>query len=140
MNQPQWVLDEVVLAIHQQQLAEHGGSKGIRDKGLLTSALASPKNLLNDEPNNASISRLAACYAFGLILNHPFIDGNKRVALVVSLLFLKLNGMGLSASMLERYQVIMALAEGRMSEDELFSWFQRYCYQIKSSVYTGRDT
>ncbi len=131
MSQPQWVLDEVVLAIHKQQLAEHGGSSGIRDKGLLASALARPKNLLNYDPDKATIPRLAASYAFGLARNHPFVDGNKRVALVVSLLFLKLNCMDLSAPMLERYQVFMALAEGSLSEDELSSWFQRYCYQVR---------
>jgi death-on-curing protein len=125
MKQPQWVLDEVVLAIHNQQLAEHGGARGIREKGLLISALARPKNLFNYEPHNATLPRLAASYAFGLIHNHPFMDGNKRVALVVSLLFLRLNGMDLSAPMSERYQVFIALAEGRLSEDELFSWFQK---------------
>lgn len=131
MNQPVWVLDEVALAIHKQQLTEHGGSSGVRDDGLLTSALARPKNLYNYEPGNASIPRLAACYAYGLARNHPFVDGNKRVALVVSLLFLKLNGMDISAPIEERYQVFMALADGSMSEDELSLWFERYCYLLK---------
>ncbi|MDY6852755.1 MAG: type II toxin-antitoxin system death-on-curing family toxin [Thermodesulfobacteriota bacterium] len=132
MNQPQWVLNEVVLAIHKQQLAEHGGPSGVRDEGLLASALARPKNLFDYEPDDASIQRLAACYAFGLARNHPFLDGNKRVALVVSLLFLKLNGMDLSAPMEERYQVFMALADGGMGEDELSAWFERYCNKLKT--------
>lgn len=132
MNQPQWVLNEVVLAIHKQQLAEHGGSSGVRDEGLLASALARPQNLFNYEPDDASIPRLAACYAFGLARNHPFLDGNKRVALVVSLLFLKLNGIDLSAPMEERYQVFMALADGSMGEDELSAWFERYCNKLKT--------
>lgn len=132
MNQPLWVLDDVVLAVHKQQLAEHGGIDGIRDEGLLASALARPKNLFNYESDNASIPRLAACYAFGLARNHPFVDGNKRVALVASLLFLKLNGIDLSAPMEERYQVFMALAGGNMSEDELSSWFERCSYDVKS--------
>lgn len=132
MNQPVWVLDEVVSAVHKQQLAEHGGSRGVRDEGLLASALARPRNLVNYEPDNASIPRLAACYAFGLSRNHPFVDGNKRVALVVSFLFLKLNGMDLSVPMEERYQVFMALADGSMSEDELSAWFERCSYEVKS--------
>ncbi|MBU2552658.1 MAG: type II toxin-antitoxin system death-on-curing family toxin [Proteobacteria bacterium] len=132
MNQPQWVLDEVVSAIHKHQLAEHGGSRGIRDEGLLASALARPKNLFHYEPDNASMPRLAASYAFGLARNHPFVDGNKRVALVVSLLFLKLNGMDLSAPMEERYRVFMALADGSLGEDDLTAWFERSCYQVKS--------
>ena len=130
MNQPEWVLEEVVLAIHKQQLAEHGGTKGIRDKGLLASALARPRNFLKYEPDKVTIPRLAAGYASGLSQNHPFVDGNKRVSLVVSLLFLRLNGMDLSAPMPERYQVFMALAEGGLSEDELSLWFQRYCHQV----------
>ncbi|MBU2550028.1 MAG: type II toxin-antitoxin system death-on-curing family toxin [Proteobacteria bacterium] len=132
MNQPQWVLKEVVSAIHKQQLAEHGGARGIRDEGLLASASARPKNLFNYEPDKASVLRLAASYAFGLARNHPFVDGNKRVALVVSLLFLKLNAMDLSAPMEERYQVFMALADGSLNEDELSSWFQRYGSQVSS--------
>ena len=130
MSQPQWVLDEVVLAIHKQQLAEHGGTGGIRDKGLLASALARPKNLFHYEPDTATIPRLAAGYAFSLARNHPFVDGNKRVALVVSLLFLRLNGLILSAPMPERYTVFMALAQGSLSEDELASWFQRHCREF----------
>jgi death-on-curing protein len=130
MHQPQWVLDEVVLAIHKQQLAEHGGTSGIRDKGLLASALARPKNLFYYEPDKSTMPRLAAGYAFSLARNHPFVDGNKRVALVVSLLFLRLNGLDLSAPMPERYTVFMALAQGSLTEDELSSWFQRYCREF----------
>ena len=124
MDQPRWVLDEVVLAIHEQQLAEHGGAKGIRDQGLLASALARPKNIYYYQPHGATLPRLAAAYAFGLMRNHPLVDGNKRVALVVSLLFLRLNGLVLTAPMTDRFLVFMALAEGRMGEDELAAWFE----------------
>jgi death-on-curing protein len=130
MEQPKWVLDEVVLAIHKQQLAEHGGSRGIRDRGLLDSALARSKNLFNYEPEKAAIPRLAAGYAYGIARNHPFVDGNKRVALVVSLLFLRLNGMTLSVSLEERYQTFMVLAEDKLSEEELSAWFGRSCSRI----------
>lgn len=131
MEQPTWVLGEVISAIHKQQLAEHGGPVGIRDEGMPASALARPKNIFNFDPDNASIPRLAAAYAFGLSRNHPFADGNKRVALIVSLLFLKLNGMDLSASMEERYHIFMTLAEGGLSEDDLSEWFERYSYELK---------
>jgi death-on-curing protein len=112
MGKPLWVLDEIVLAIHKQQLAEHGGSTGIRDRGLLDSALARPKNIFTYEPEKATIPRLAASYAYGLARNHPFMDGNKRVALVLSFLFLRLNGMDIAAPLEERYKTFMMLAEG----------------------------
>ena len=131
MNQPQWVLDYLVLAIHKQQLAEHGGLIGIRDEGLLASALSRPKNFFNYETEQSSIPRLAASYAYGLASNHPFVDGNKRVALVVSLLFLRLNGMDLTAQLEERYRVFMSLAEGRLSEAELSAWFVEHCREVK---------
>jgi death-on-curing protein len=130
MGKPLWVLDEIVLAIHKQQLAEHGGSTGIRDRGLLDSALARPKNLFNYEPEKATIPNLAASYAYGLARNHPFMDGNKRVALVVSLLFLRLNEMDLAVPLEERYKTFMALAEGALSEEELSTWFDRSSCRI----------
>ena len=125
------MLENVVRAIHKQQLAEHGGSGGIRDEGLLASALDRPRNLFVYQTDQASVPRLAASYAHGLSGNHPFVDGNKRVALVVSLLFLRLNGLDLSASLEERYQVFMALAEGGLSELELAVWFERNCTQLQ---------
>lgn len=123
MNKPRWVLAEVPQAIHKQQLAEHGGARGIRDQGRLEAALARPQTLFNYAPDQASIPRLAASYAFGLIHNHPFVDGNKRVALVVSFLLLRLNGLELVAPLEERYQTIMALANNELSEEELAAWF-----------------
>ena len=125
MEAPVWILDEVVLAIHQRQLAEHGGTEGIRDRGLLDSALAKPKNIYNYDAA-ASLSTLAAAYASGIIRNHPFVDGNKRTALVVTLLFLDLNHYKLSAAFEERYKIFYALAEGSITEAELTEWFERH--------------
>ena len=88
--EPVWIELPLVLAIHNRQLAEHGGSEGIRDQGLLESALFRPLNLLNY--GNPSIFELAAAYGYGITKNHPFIDGNKRTSYVVMRTFLKLNG------------------------------------------------
>ncbi len=93
-----WVRADVVCAIHQRQIVEHGGAKGVRDENLLLSALARPQNILAYEDAEPDIARLAAAYAFGIAQNHPFIDGNKRVALVVCSTFLKLNGWNLVAT------------------------------------------
>ncbi|MGL5074500.1 MAG: type II toxin-antitoxin system death-on-curing family toxin, partial [Waterburya sp.] len=90
MSVPIWVEEEVVIAIHLRQLAEHGGSDGIRDRGLLESALFRPRNLFNY--GNSTIFDLAAAYGYGITSNHPFIDGNKRTSYVVMRTFLKLNG------------------------------------------------
>src|SRR2546422_11485639 len=97
-----WLLEEAVREIHQRQIAEHGGSLGIRDEGLLLSALARPQNLLayGEDPDLAA---LAAAYAFGIARNHPFIDGNKRTALVTARTFLLLNDADLEASQEEKY-------------------------------------
>ncbi|MBF0622808.1 MAG: type II toxin-antitoxin system death-on-curing family toxin [Magnetococcales bacterium] len=122
MSTPIWVLRQTVLAIHNRQLAEHGGPPGLRDEGLLDSALARPENLLVYSDIKPSIERLAAAYAYGIIRNHPFVDGNKRVAYVVCLLFLKLNGRSIKLSDLEKYNAFMALADGGMTE-EAFAQF-----------------
>jgi death on curing protein len=116
-----WVLESVVLAIHEEQLAEHGGGVGLRDEGLLASALARPQNQLayGDAPDAAA---LAAAYGFGLARNHPFMDGNKRTAFVVLELFLNLNGWELSADDTDCIATVMALASGSLKEDELAAW------------------
>jgi death on curing protein len=111
-----------VLAMHQEQLTEHGGSDGIRDEGLLDSALAKPKNVFAYS-DNPDLFRLAASYAFGIARNHAFIDGNKRTALVVSHTFLRLNGWEIEASREETYLTFLHLAEGTLSEEELGAWF-----------------
>lgn len=117
-----WVLESVALAAHAEQLAEHGGADGIRDKGGLQSALARPRNLADyGEPDVAS---LAAAYAFGIARNHPFTDGNKRTAAVVSETFLALNGHALSCTDAQMVVTFVALAAGELSEDELADWFR----------------
>ncbi len=123
MNEPIWIRDDVVVAIHRRQLAEHGGGTGIRDPGLLASALARPKNLIaySDE---ADLPALAAAYAYGIVRNHPFVDGNKRTAFVVCRVFLTLNGCELDASREEKYLKFLNLAEGRLSENELAEWLR----------------
>ncbi len=92
-----WISDEVVVAIHRRQLAEHGGLQGIRDEGLLQSALHRPKNLLAYSESPPDMASLAAAYAYGIVKNHPFMDGNKRTAYVVMRTFLKLNGYDIQA-------------------------------------------
>lgn len=117
-----WVTVEVAIAAHAEQLAEHGGGEGVRDAGALESAMARPVNLsLYGEPDAAA---LAAAYAFGIARNHPFTDGNKRTAAVVSETFLVLNGYGLGATDAELVVAMLALAAGELSEEELADWFR----------------
>ncbi len=124
MSEIKWLLEETVFAIHKRQIAEHGGSDGLRDEGLLLSALARPQNLLAYSEKTPDISALAATYAFGIAKNHPFIDGNKRTALVVMRTFLLLNGFGLNATQEEKYLTFLKLAEGNLSEEELAIWIR----------------
>jgi death-on-curing protein len=126
VDDPVWVADAVVAAVHKRQLAEHGGADGVRDAGLLASALARPRHLAAYAPRGVSLGQLAAAYAFGIARNHPFADGNKRTALVVSLLFLRLNGCTVTASAEDRLEVFVALADGSLTEDALASWFDAH--------------
>jgi death-on-curing protein len=120
-----WVEKDVVLAIHDEQLAEHGGMKGLRDESLLLSALARPQNLA--AYGTPDVADLAASYAVGIARNHAFIDGNKRTALVVAAgVFLPLNGYKLTASDGETVRMMLAVADGTMSEPELAVWFRTY--------------
>lgn len=119
-----WVPLEVALAAHSEQLTEHGGANGVRDLGALESAMARPQNLAAyGEPD---VAALAAAYAFGIARNHPFVDGNKRTAAVVSEAFLNLNGFDLAATDAEVVVAFLALAAGELNEDELTDWFARY--------------
>lgn len=118
----EWIAHSVVLAIHDEQLAEHGGSPGLRDAGLLESALARPQNL--EAYGDPDIADLAAAYAFGIAKNHPFVDGNKRTSYVVARLFLRLNCYDIAASEAERLHVWLDLAAGQMSERALAEWFR----------------
>lgn len=126
MREPVWVRDDVVLAIHRRQLAEHGGGEGIRDPGLLDSALSRPKNLLADSTEESDLALLAAAYAWGLARNHPFVDGNKRTAYVACRTFLRLNGRDLDASQEEKYVTFLRLAEDRLTEPVLTAWIREH--------------
>jgi death-on-curing protein len=129
VNEPIWLDKPEVLIAHSRQLAEHGGSDGIRDEGLLDSALAKPRNVFAYE-DHVTLPRLAASYAFGIARNHAFVDGNKRTALVISLGFLRINGIALVASPEDLYLTFLHLAEGSLSEQELTAWFTRHAVAL----------
>jgi death on curing protein len=115
-----WLSSQLILAIHDEQLAEHGGSTGLRDTGLLDSALARPLNRAGyGEPD---ISELAAVYALGIARNHPFVDGNKRTAFVALELFLRLNGSVFTAGDAEAVVMTLAMASGELPGDEFTAW------------------
>lgn len=118
-----WILRPTALAIHEAQIAEHGGLPGLRDLGLLESALARPRNLFAHRPE-ADVFDLAATYAYGLARDHAFNDGNKRTAYVVARLFLVLHGADLTASGVERVLVFEKLGKGEVEEAELTKWMK----------------
>lgn len=122
-----WILPATVLAIHDAQIAEHGGLPGLRDLGLLESALARPQNLLAHAPPSAvppDAYALAAEYAYGLARNHAFVDGNKRTAYVTARLFLVLHGLDLRAPDVERVLVFERLGKGEVGVEELGAWLR----------------
>jgi death-on-curing protein len=120
-----WLLEETLTAIHHRQIAEHGGSEGLRDEGLLLSALARPQNLLAYGEPAPDLASLAAAYAYGIARNHPFVDGNKRTALVVARTFLILNGVDLEATQDDKVLTFLNLAEGAISEEDLADWIRK---------------
>src|SRR5437016_2196594 len=122
MRQPIWVLREVVLILHEQSLAQFGGSLGIRDEGMLDSALARPKNLFSY--TKPTPFELAASYGFGLVKNHPFVDGNKRTGFVVAVLFLELNGYRFDGTEADATVTTLGLAAGEISEEQYGSWLK----------------
>ena len=123
---PQWIDLSVVLAIHEQQIAEHGGSLGIRDLGMIESALGRPQNLLLY--NDPDIFDLAAAYGYGLAQNHGFIDGNKRTAYVVTRLFLILNGYDIIASAVEKVITFEKVGQGKIDQTVLASWLRSHSH------------
>jgi death on curing protein len=125
MNEPVWIRLDVVLAMHEEALMLHGGPEGVRDLGLLESALARPRNVLAYSEEPVSLSRLAAAYAKGIVANHPFVDGNKRTAFTVSVTFLRLNGVQLTATKEDRVLTFWSLAAGEITEEQLAAWFER---------------
>ncbi|MHB8424943.1 MAG: type II toxin-antitoxin system death-on-curing family toxin [Gammaproteobacteria bacterium] len=121
-----WLGKALVLAIHDRQLAEHGGSVGVRDETLLESALARPQQLFAYGDPAADLPELAASLAFGLARNHPFVDGNKRTAYVAYRTFLALNEIELAATDEEKYLTMLALAEGKLSEKDFATWLRAH--------------
>lgn len=123
-NEPRWLSLNIALAVHDRQLAEHGGPAGVRDQGALESALARPVSRWSYGEDD--LCALAAAYAYGIARNHPFTDGNKRTAWVLARLFLRLNHMTLSFTPGEAVKLVLALAAGELSEDELADWFRSH--------------
>jgi death on curing protein len=119
-KEPVWLRREFVIAIHERLIADHGGSSGLRDEGLLESALARPKNLF--AYGHPSISELAASYAVGIAKNHAFVDGNKRTAFVAATVFLARNGLRITASEADATVAMLAVASGSMKEAEFAHW------------------
>ncbi len=121
-----WIERSLAIAIHERQLAEHGGGSGVRDEGLLDSALARPQQLHTYGDPPPELADLAASLAFGLARNHPFVDGNKRTAAVACEAFIMLNGAVLNADDLDLYPRYVALAEGSLPEAELADWLRQH--------------
>ena len=124
MKEPRWIDSAVIRAVHEELIAEHGGSSGIRDEGLLESALGRPRNRFAH--GTPTPFERAAAYAFGIARNHPFVDGNKRTALMAAYVFLGLNGIELDAPEAEAVITFLALAAGEIDEDALARWFERH--------------
>ena len=125
MKQPIWVARQTVDALHTDLLAEHGGAPGLRDEGLLESALARPRQIF--AYSNCDLLQLAAAYVTGIVRNHPFVDGNKRVAVTVTAAFLKVNGYRLEFDDLKAYMFLIGLYEsGTMRFSELDVWLRAY--------------
>lgn len=123
-----WLNPAVVHAVHEEQLAEHGGPSGVRDSNLLASALGRPQQLANyGSPDAAD---LAAAYAFALARNHPFVDGNKRTAFVALELFLNLNGFELAADDAECVMTVLELAAGKLEEAALGNWVRQHLQEV----------
>jgi death-on-curing protein len=129
--EPIWIEKKETLIAHSRQLAEHGGSDGMRDETLLESALAKPRNVFAYE-EGVDLCRLAASYAFGIARNHPFVDGNKRTALVISEGFLRFNDIRIVAPKEDKYATFLHLADGSLSEKDLAAWFRQFAVPIAS--------
>ena len=124
MTEPTWLLDDLVLAIHEAQLAEHGGLNGIRDRGLLESALARPKNLYSYSEGRVNLNQLAAAYAVGIGRNHAFNDGNKRTAWFAAATFLEINGRQVTVSQAAVVHIMLAVADGTAGEEQFVQWLE----------------
>lgn len=125
MKEPRWISKTLILAVHANQVREHGGSPGVRDKGLLESALSRPRNRFGYE-SGSDLCDLAASYGFGIARNHPFVDGNKRVAFQAMYIFLGLNGLRIDVPEEEVVALMLALASGELEESDLAAWLKGY--------------
>ena len=122
MSEPLWLSRQAIEIIHDEQLAEHGGAGGLRDSGLLESALARPQNLF--AYGEGDLCALAAAYAAGIVRNHPFVDGNKRTGFIAAALFLQENGLRLNAPEAEAVVMTLGLASGEMPEQGFAAWLR----------------
>ena len=122
VKEPAWVAYEQAIAIHSRQLRRFGGAPGMRDEGMLRSALERPVNKWHYE--QASLAELAAAYAFGLAKNHAFVDGNKRIAFMTMMVFLRKNGVRFAPDQAQATAIILALAAGEVSEESLTRWIR----------------
>ncbi|MGH8461321.1 MAG: type II toxin-antitoxin system death-on-curing family toxin [Stenotrophobium sp.] len=123
-----WIEKPLLLALHDRQIAEHGGSAGVRDDNLLQSALARPQQLFSYGDPAPDLADLAASLAFGIAKNHPFVDGNKRSAHVTYRTFLALNDAELDATLEDKYITILALAESKLTEKEFAAWLRSHIH------------
>jgi death-on-curing protein len=121
VKEPRWISLAVVMAVHEAQLSEHGGAAGVRDQGLLESALARPRQIYT-YAGNPRLTQLAAAYAWGIAKNHPFVDGNKRTAWVLCATFLELNGQHLTADPALVVEIMLGVAAGKVSDEEMALW------------------
>jgi death-on-curing protein len=125
LSEPVWIREIDAIHLHTQQISLFGGSTGVRDLGLLQSALARPLNLWVYSDSRPSLPKLAATYASGISSNHPFLDGNKRTAMMVSFVFLDKNGLEVTATQEDAFHTVLALAAGELTEEQLAAWFER---------------
>ena len=126
MSEPTWINLRVIQAFHDRQINEHGGLPGLRDEGLLLSALSRPENAYHCSDVKPDAAELAAAYGFGFAKNYPFNDANKRTALIAMRLFLRLNGYDLAASPEDKYKMIIRVAASNISENELAQWVRKH--------------
>lgn len=126
MNEPVWLQKPAILHLHDSSVARFGGSEGLRDEGLLESALLRPVNRFSYE-DGLDLADLAASYSFALVRNHAFIDGNKRIALLACGVFLEINGCKFFAGDVDAYHAIVALAAGQIGEREFAAWLRQNC-------------
>jgi death-on-curing protein len=122
--EPVWLQREFIIAVHERLIADHGGSSGLRDAGLLESALARPRHHFHY--GQPSLTGLAAAYAVGIAKNHAFVDGNKRTAFVAAVVFLERNGMHLNAAEAEATIAMLRVAEGSMTEKQFTRWLDQH--------------